>query len=120
MTIDEKVEAYRMRLNGASLQECADRFGVSRERIRQIIPGVGERSIRQEAYKSCIYPNISNFMYENQYNYHSISKMTGFAQVTVSDYLTGKKDMRKRFIDKILDITDMTYEEAFKKEAKNQ
>ena len=34
MTIDEKVEAYRMRLEGSSLREIADKFGVSMERIR--------------------------------------------------------------------------------------
>ena len=31
MTIEQKCEIYRMRLEGATLQECADKFGVSKE-----------------------------------------------------------------------------------------
>ena len=30
MTIDEKVEAFRMRLEGNTIQEIANRFGVSK------------------------------------------------------------------------------------------
>lgn len=51
MTNDEKVEAYRMRLEGATLQEVADRFGVTREWIRVLIPAPEKKERKNATIK---------------------------------------------------------------------
>lgn len=55
MTIDQKVDAYRMRLEGATLQSIADTFGVSKERIRQILPGEGKSWSDDAVLSRCAY-----------------------------------------------------------------
>lgn len=113
MTIDQKVEAYRMRLEGASLQSIADTFGVTRERIHQILPGEG-KSWRDDAVLSrCAYPGIAQWLFDNRINYAKFAGLTGFAQATISRWMNGTHKLSKSAIDKILEVTGMTYEQAF-------
>ena len=114
MTVDEKVEAYRMRLNGASLKECADKFGVTSEYIRQITPPVETHARRRSSYDTCIYPNLSKWLYENRYSYNRFAKLLSVTPASVFNALTGKVEPSKKLLDKILDATEMSYEEAFK------
>lgn len=116
MTVEQKVEAYRMRLEGATLKECAEKFGVSREYIRQITPPVEIHPRRRSIYDSCIYPNIKEWMYQNEYSYYAFSKLLGCTPASVYNVLMGKSSPNKKLIDKILDATGMSYEEAFKTE----
>lgn len=116
MTVEQKVEAYRMRLEGATLRECAEKFGVSREYIRQITPPVETHPRRRRAYDSCIYPNIKEWMYQNRYSYYAFSKILDCSPASVYNVLMGKSSPNKKLIDKILDATGMSYEEAFKTE----
>ncbi len=39
MTREEKIEAFTMRLDGETYQEIADKFGVTRQYIHQILGG---------------------------------------------------------------------------------
>ena len=39
MTKEQKIEAYSMRLDGATLREIADKFGVSFQYIHKLFPG---------------------------------------------------------------------------------
>lgn len=114
MTVDQKVKAYRMRLNGASLEECAKKFGVSREYIRQITPPVETHARRRSNYETCIYPKIKEWLYQNRYSYSAFSKLLDYSTMSVYNALTGKVVPSKTLIDKILDATEMSYEEAFK------
>ena len=116
MTVEQKVEAYRMRLEGATLRECAEKFGVSRECIRQITPPVETHPRRRSNYDGCIYPNIKEWLYQNRYSYCSFSKLLACTPMSVYNALMGKVSPNKKFIDKILDATGMSYEEAFKTE----
>lgn len=111
MTVDEKVEAYRMRLCGATCQEIADKFGVTRQRINQIIPG--RRSKLEQAVNSCVYHGIANWMQENECGYAVLERKTGLARAVICNALTGKCSPTKKTIDSILRVTGLTYEEAF-------
>ena len=104
-----------MRLEGASLQECANRFGVSREYIRQITPPATAYARKRSSYETCVYPNLAQWLYENRYSYNAFAKLCATSYAIVFRALTGECDFRKALIDKILDATGMTYEEAFKK-----
>lgn len=113
MTKEEKIAAYAMRLGGSSLQEVADKFGVSREYIRQITPPTGTLAQTRSSYEKCIYPNISSWLYENRYSYNRFSKLICCTCTSIYNALIGKTDPSKCLIDKILDATGMTYEVAF-------
>lgn len=111
MTNEQKVEVYRMRLNGATLQECADKFGVTREYIRQITPAVrGNR----RCFKVCIYPGVAKWLEDNDWTFSQLADKSGVSVAALETFLTGRGGTSKRTIDRLLEITGMTYEEAFK------
>lgn len=112
MTNEEKVEMFRMRLEGATLQEVADKFGITREYVRQLVPGIEGKEIKRRAI---VYPAILKWFQENELNYCSFGRMCGLSNVAVNDILTGNRSPRKDSIDAILKATGMTYEEAFRK-----
>lgn len=111
MTDDQKKEIQMMLMEGCTLRRVADKFGVSRQRIQQISP-VGNIKIHM-ASKSCIYPNIADWMMKNKYGYTKIAKALESRENSIRRCLTGEIVMKKTFIDGILSLTGMKYEEAF-------
>lgn len=117
MTIDQKVEAYRMRLEGATLQSIADRFEVSLEWIRQIVPPIEGKTWSLEGMRNrCVYPGIAQWLYENRCTYAKLAELIGVPQASVSRWMNGVHKPNKPTIDKILKVTGMTYEQAFGEE----
>lgn len=112
MTVDEKVEAYKMRLEGASFAEIGKHFGVSRQFIQQILP-VSEKNRIEMSANSCVYKNISKWMIQNGISYSKLAKYSGLSPSGVHKFLTGKGSVNKTSIDKLLDVLQMSYEEAF-------
>ena len=114
MTRAEKIDAFTMRLDGYTLQEIGDKYGLTRERIRQMFAAVTtESGISRKNY---IYPNISDWMIDNNVIQYDLCKKLGCAQNTISYYLTGRKNPSFAFINLMLELTKMPYEVAFSKE----
>lgn len=110
MTNEQRVEMYRMRLEGASLQEIADKFGVTRQAVHQAIPAVEPRP----CYRAkCIYPNLQNWLIANERSLATFSEITGVNKTTLYKVLGGQGDPCKKTIDAILRTTGMDYETAF-------
>ena len=61
-----------------------------------------------------IYPNIRAWCLENGYSYLRIAKETGMSEPGIRLFLTGKRGGTKYTIDAILDLTGLTYQEAFR------
>lgn len=113
MTIEDKVKAYEMRLQGYTLQEIADRFHVSRQRIQALLPGkVKERNLNFKV----VYPNLRTFFKEHEVREKDLSQALGVSRNTMGKWMRGAETMPKRAIDKLLAFTGMTYEEAFQRE----
>ena len=113
MTIDQKVDAYRMRREGATLQSIADTFGVSKEWIRQILPGEGKSWSNDAVLSRCAYPAIARWLFDNRLTYSEFGGLIGFSQATISRWMNGVNKLNKPAIDKILEVTSLTYEQAF-------
>ena len=114
MTREEKIDAFTMRLDGYTLQEIGDKYGLTRERIRQMFAAVTiESGISRKNY---IYPNISDWMIGNNVSQFDLCKKLGCSQAAISSYLTGKRKPTFSFINLILELTKMPYEVAFSKE----
>ena len=110
MTKEEKLEAFAMLLDGHTLQTVGERFGISKQGVQQMLTVTNIRI--DMAAQSCVYPNISRWMAQNGYGYMSIAKMCDISPQTVQRTLSKGSDCKKSFIDKILKVTGMTYEEA--------
>ena len=113
MTKNEIIEAFAMRLEGYSYREIADKYGVSSERIRQIV-GYGAKG-RKVGNAKCIYPNLTKWVIENGDSFNHINKETGICSSSTGFYQKLKGTSRLTICDikKILEYTGMTFEEAF-------
>lgn len=115
ITIDQKVEMYRMRLEGKSYQAIADRFGVSRQYVYQLIG----QQCKSEPYRNVNVPytGLKKWMNESRYSIAELARESGCTDnhryVTITSYLQGSPRMDIDSIRKILRFTGLTFEEAF-------
>lgn len=114
ITIDQKVEMYRMRLEGKSYQAIADRFGVSRQYVYQLF---GQK-YKSEPYRNVNvqYTGLRKWMNESNYSVAKLARESGctdHSYGTITSYLQGSPRMDIDSIRKILRFTGLTFEEAF-------
>lgn len=110
LTIDQKVEMYRMRLEGKSYQVIADRFGVSRQYVHQLF-GQKYKNVNVK------YVGLRKWMNESNYSVAKLARESGCTDnhnyVTITSYLQGSPRIDIDSIRKILRFTGLTFEEAF-------
>lgn len=114
ITIDQKVEMYRMRLEGKSYQAIADRFGVSRQYVHQLF---GQK-YKSEPYRNVNvqYTGLRKWMNESNYSVAKLARESGctdHSYGTITSYLQGSPRMDIDSIRKILRFTGLTFEDAF-------
>lgn len=129
MTREQKIEMFAMRVDGCTLQEIGDRFGITRERVRQVFNAVACREANiQRGTENFTYPNLSKWMRTNDVSMSELwvrmgNKQANSGTTKISKLLKGDASLGLRMsqIKKILQITGMTFEEAFaEKEAPNE
>ncbi|WP_312281572.1 helix-turn-helix domain-containing protein [Oscillibacter sp.] len=113
MTEKQKVDAFAMKLDGYTLQDIGEKYGVTREYIRQMFAYVCTKS--GVPRKNYVFPNITDWMEANNVTQTDLAKLLGVGQTTISSYLTGRNDPPMRFVSLVLDKTGMQFETAFKK-----
>ena len=109
MTKEEKIDMFAMRLNGCTLQQVADKYGITRERVRQIL--FAYTAPRKE--KVYAYPNISHWMAENGVTLSQLADNCKLSYNTVRGYLNGVREPNFIFVQYILKETRMPFEVAF-------
>ena len=118
MTKDQVKDMFSMRLEGFTLLEIGEKYGISKERVRQLLSdaaGGRNRVIR----KNYVFPNIENWMYEKDIMQDEIAKECGRSQNNVSSILIGKYKPSFDFISAVLRMSGMTFEEAFQRREDN-
>lgn len=114
MTNEEKKKAFGMLVDGATYQEVADELGVSKQYINMKFGNYFNR--RSSSIEKCIYVGIRKFLAENNLNAAKLAEAVGTNAGHMSKILQGKNSPSKKIIDKILEYTGLTYEEAFREE----
>lgn len=118
MTKEQKIEAFTMRLDGYTLEEIGNCFGITKEAVRSMFSRITtESGIVKKQY---VYPNIAKWMIENNLNQSYFAKKLECSQNAVSSWLIGRRNPSYRFISIVLKETGMTFEEAFKREDPNE
>lgn len=109
-----------MHESGMTYQAIADEFGVTQQRVHQII---GSRNVAHFNYVTkdrCIFEGLRNWMNENEV---CVAELT--RRVYHNGQPTNRERIRKKlmgnqatieFVDRILNVTGLTYEEAFRRE----
>ena len=111
MTREEKIDIFAMRIDGCTFQEIADKYGVSRQAIQQMLRAISTES--GVTRKNYIYPNIADWLIRNNISQRDFAKNIGFKQTAVSSYLTGKNPPHFTFINAVIKETGMPFEVAF-------
>lgn len=112
---EDIMEMIEMRNEGKSLAEIGQHFGVSRQRVFQIIGS--SANDRGRPIKNCIFSGILNWLRERRVSIKEMSKGLGcMGYATLQLKLSGKHAFTLAEIKKILAYTGMTFEEAFGKE----
>lgn len=122
---DRSLEMIKMRLYGFTYQEIAEKFGVTRQRVQQIVAEFTgkERTARQSSLDRCIYPNIRKWMLDNNISMIKLSKMCGLAEThigAVRTKLNGEREFKISEIKAILKESGKTFEYMFFTENKEE
>ena len=118
MTNIEKMSIVQMRIDGYTMQAIAEKKGISKQRVSRILCSICDMDTQPRRYKY-LYGNILNWMLDNHVQLKTLAENIGVCTSTLGAKLQGKKDFNMSEIKKILKITGMTFEEAFK-ETKNE
>ena len=117
-----KQQMKNLHKDGKTYQEIGDTFGISRQRVFQIIGSSDVRYFHRIGLKSCIYKGIRKYMNDNMISmtemtrrlYDGVYSPLNFRRTR--DRLNGNMQITKQYIDKILALTGLTYEVAFELE----
>lgn len=109
---------------GMTLREIAAKHGLSYQRVHQIIGGSTKNIknwFKEIPSEECIYPNIRKWMNNNRITYAELSRrLWGQSHPAyycrLHKYLLGASSLPKRVIDKLIEVTGLTYEELFTEE----
>lgn len=113
MNKEDKIEVFKMRLDGFNYQEIAEKFGVSKQYINQMLQSViSERKLKY--INTIVYSNIANWLKNNECSISEFARKTGIKRSTLNDKLHGIRQFKSNEVKSILDVTGMKLEECLK------
>lgn len=110
--------------SGLSYTQIAEMFGVSKQRACQVCAKYQPSKFQFISEKGCIYPNWRKWMNNNKVSKLELIRRMGMcdspsaASNRLRSYMEGKCNPAKSYIDKLLEVTGMTYEVLFYQEEK--
>lgn len=120
---DRLLEMIKMRLDGCTYQEIADKYGVSRQCVYQAIVNFTRREsstrVRKSPFDRCIYPNLRQWMYENKITLVKLNRIIGKSLTNTertSQKMRGESDFKISEIKAILKESGKTFEYMFSTE----
>lgn len=114
MTREDTLKMMEMRMDGYTLQEVADYYGVTRQCVSQILHRVLSENKNAVRCK-CIYPGLANWMLAQGVTAYKMSnELAQFNSVTsFYNRLIGKTEFTLSEIKALLKYTNSTFEELF-------
>ncbi len=120
---DRLLEMIKMRLDGCTYQEIAERYGVTRQCVQQklsVIAG-NAKSRTKEIDEKIVFPNLAKWISENQVVKYKLSHMIGGSNNNtntqiINKKLYGEREFSMSEIKKLLEITGQTFEYLFSTE----
>lgn len=115
------IEMFKMRLDGSTYQEIADKYGVTRQFVHQSL-GAG-KGLRPAKYDRVIYKGLRVWMSENEITVLKLHRML-FSNTNSNntsptrDRLTGKRQFQLSEIIFIINESGLTFEELFMQDEK--
>lgn len=126
--IDSKtVQMIELRLSGKSYEEIGKLFGVSKQRVFQLIGGNEKcrRKVDEVANQKIKYVGLRNWMRDNGVSIARLTRLiyghgNASTQTNTRLKIYGELEMPKSFIDKLIKITGLSYERLFDEEGERR
>lgn len=119
MDKERAMDMFKMRLDGATYQEIADKYGITRQRVECILK-MREPSKKHsnKKYEKCIYKGLREWLQQNNYKLNDLQNLISKnkqrqAGNSLRMKLCGEREFRLSEINKIINFTGMTFEELF-------
>lgn len=104
-----------MHEKGFTYEEIGQLLGISKQAAHnaavRIVKGFNATSVEKVKYTG-----LRNWMMSNQVSVSELSNRCGYAKMYAS--IVGESEPSKKYIDSILAVTGLTYEQCFKEEDK--
>ena len=116
MTTERETRMIELRKQGETYDEIAKQFGITKQRVQQVLaPYKIRRPAKRHDEKRYVFPNIVRWMNINDMSFAKFGATVGKAGAVVHRYITGKISPNFNFVVKVLEVTGMTFEEAFER-----
>lgn len=118
---DRFLEMIKMRLDGCTYKEIAEKFGVTRQRVQQIVAEFTGKERTKKSFNRTgfIYPNILEWMDEKGISLAELSRIIGIGEGNssrTSKKMRGETEFRMFEIKEILKESGKTFEYMFRTE----
>ena len=115
--LSKRKQMQMLREQGLKHREIAEKFGCSRQYVAMVC-GKCDPAYFSPIGDDCIYPNLRKWMNENKVSRKEFIRRMGLAEFggnheRFSKCLRGESHPRKPYIDKMLEVTGLTYETLF-------
>ena len=120
----DKLEVRKMRESGMTLREIAEKKGISFQRVAQICGGMYAKYSRgTRKQNAVIFKGLREWLSTNKISRAKFCDMLGYesgtaTRVRLNSKLYGCTEFKMNEIKKILEVTGMTFEEAFEEDSK--
>lgn len=119
------MDIIQMRLDGYTIQQIADKYGVTKQCIQQQLSIIaGNAKPRPRGIDERVaYPNLAKWMIDNKVPKYKLSGMVGMTSkctTSIKAKLYGERDFSMTEIKKLLEITGQTFEYLFEEKSKEQ
>lgn len=115
--MSKRKQMQALRAQGLKYKEIGERLGVSAQYVA-VVCGKGDQAYYRPVGDECVYPNLRKWMNKNKVSRREFLRRMGLTAHTgnyerLTSYLRGETEPRKAYIDKMLEVTGLTYEELF-------
>lgn len=117
LTREQKIEALTMRIDGYTYDEIGARLGMSKQNVHKLMQSYFLKPDKQ--VKKIIYPTIKDWVRSNGTNIRELAEKAGISYQHLIFVLYGEREPGLKVIKRILDVTGLTYEEAFRVDDNN-
>ena len=117
---ERNAKMYELRKEGYTHQKIADEFGLSCQRVNQILAERCEGKFRGWTEERCVYPGIRKWLNDNKISCSELGRilyghnLDGCCRETLAGTLKGKFTPKFAMINKLIDVSGMTYEQLFR------
>lgn len=111
---EKAVEMFKMRLDGATYQEIADKYGLTRQRVHSLIGSPKKTSLKTFDY--IVYKGLKTWMEENEISIAGLTRIitkTATSSGRTKSKLEGKVQFKLDEIISIMKESGLSFEQLF-------